>query len=54
MISALERLKAAAEVPGELPDSVAAFGIRAGASRFGRAFASHPPLEERIQALRRA
>jgi heat shock protein HtpX len=31
-----------------------AFGISAGPGRFGRLFMSHPPLEERIAALRAA
>ncbi|MCB1954464.1 MAG: protease HtpX [Rhodocyclaceae bacterium] len=49
MISALERLKAAQEAP--LPDRMAAFGI-AGGRGFGRLLMSHPPLDERIAALR--
>jgi heat shock protein HtpX len=54
MIAALERLRAAAGAPPALPDSLRAFGIRGG-GRAGwmRLFASHPPLEERIEALRR-
>jgi heat shock protein HtpX len=51
MISALQRLKSAYE-PSSLPESVKAFGISGGASRFGRLFMSHPPLDERIEALR--
>jgi heat shock protein HtpX len=31
---------------------MAAFGISGGKSRFGRLFMTHPPLEERIAALR--
>ncbi len=51
MIAALERLKSAHE-PSALPDSMKAFGISGGrASRF---FMSHPPLDERIAALRNA
>ncbi len=53
MIAALERLKAAHE-PSALPAQMAAFGIRPGASRFGRLFMSHPPLEERIAALQQS
>lgn len=54
MIAALERLGAAAE-PSRLPEEMAAFGIRDGVGRqFARLFMSHPPLEERIEALRRA
>ena len=51
MISALERLKAAQEPP--LPGQLAAFGIGGGeGSGLRRLFMSHPPLEERIAALR--
>jgi heat shock protein HtpX len=52
MIGALERLKAAHEQP-ELPDQLAAFGV-SGKTTGGLAglFRSHPPLDERIQALR--
>lgn len=52
MIAALERLKSAHE-PEEMPGELAAFGINS--SRLGglkRYFASHPPLEDRIAALR--
>ncbi len=52
MIAALERLKQAHEPP-QLPDQMAAFGIF-GMPKSGlkRLFMSHPPLEERIAALR--
>jgi len=52
MISALHRLKQAHEPP-EMPDQLAAFGIsgRVGAG-LKRLFMSHPPLDERIAALR--
>jgi heat shock protein HtpX len=51
MIAALERLKANRE--SQLPDQLAAFGISGGGRRdFMRLFTSHPPLEERIAALR--
>jgi heat shock protein HtpX len=50
MIAALERLKAGADEP--LPSQMAAFGISGGGSGFGRFFMSHPPLDERIAALR--
>jgi len=50
MIAALERLKASSE-PSNLPDQLAAFGI-SGSSGISRLFMSHPPLEERIAALR--
>ncbi len=52
MIAALERLKMNHE-QAALPTAVAAFGI-SGASAFSRLFMTHPPLEERIEALRRA
>lgn len=54
MIAALQRLQMAS---GEsaLPDQLAAFGISEGAAQgLKRMFLSHPPLEERIQALRDA
>ncbi len=51
MIAALERLKRAHEPA--LPDQLAAFGISGGmASGIKRLFMSHPPLDERIEALR--
>lgn len=52
MIAALERLKLNHE-EATLPKSVAAFGI-SGGSAFSKLFMTHPPLEERIEALRRA
>ena len=51
MISALERLRMAHE-PSHLPDQMAAFGIQSKAGGLARLFLSHPPLEERIEALR--
>ncbi len=52
MIAALQRLKAASGQP-HLPDQMAAFGISGGiGSGFRRLFMSHPPLDERIAALR--
>ena len=52
MIAALNRLKAMHE-PAQLPDQMAAFGI-SGAPGGGlkRLFMSHPPLDERIAALK--
>ena len=51
MIAALERLKAAQEP--SLPAQLAAFGIGGGpGTGLKRLFMSHPPLEERIAALR--
>ena len=51
MIRALERLKAQTE-PEPLPDQFAAFGISGKAGGLSRLFMTHPPLEERIAALR--
>jgi heat shock protein HtpX len=51
MVAALEGLQRAHESAG-LPDGMKAFGISGGASRFGRLFMTHPPLPERIAALR--
>lgn len=50
MISALEALKRAQGAP-LLPDEMRAFAINAG--RVQALFASHPPLEKRIEALAR-
>jgi heat shock protein HtpX len=55
MIAALERLKRSQEIPNTMPDTLVAFGITRGLSPgFRSLFASHPPLEARIEALRRA
>ena len=52
MIGALEALQRAHE-PAGLPAQLAAFGINGGRpSGLRRLFMSHPPLEERIAALR--
>jgi len=51
MIGALERLAAGHAAP--LPDQMAAFGISGGVGNgLKRLFMSHPPIEERIAALR--
>lgn len=51
MIAALERLKANHE--SNLPKQMQAFGINGGVTRgFAKLFMSHPPLEERIAALK--
>jgi len=50
MIAALERLKINHEQT-VLPNKIAAFGI-SGAKGMTRLFMTHPPLEERIEALR--
>lgn len=53
MIAALQRLSAMHPQP--LPDQMAAFGIAGGiGSGLKRLFMTHPPLEERIAALRAA
>lgn len=52
MVAALERLKQGHNAT--LPDQLAAFGISGHrASGFKRLFMTHPPLDERIAALRR-
>ncbi|WP_455223365.1 protease HtpX [Kaarinaea lacus] len=54
MIAALERLKASVNQP-HLPDQLAAFGINGGlGSGLKRLFMSHPPLDERIAALKQS
>ncbi|MGB7183946.1 MAG: protease HtpX [Burkholderiaceae bacterium] len=51
MIAALERLNALHPQP--LPDKMAAFGVTGGpATGFKRLFMTHPPLTERINALK--
>ncbi len=52
MIAALERLKANHEQTA-LPEKMAAFGI-SGGKGFAKMFMTHPPLDERIEALRSA
>lgn len=52
MVSALQRLQAHHE-PSRLPDQVAAFGIRPKKGGMADFFRSHPPLEDRIEALRK-
>ncbi|HUF21364.1 MAG TPA: protease HtpX [Burkholderiales bacterium] len=53
MIAALERLKQTYE-PSKLPDQIKAFGISGGMGRgFKRLFMTHPPLDERIAALKK-
>ena len=52
MIAALERLKTGVEQP-HLPQQMAAFGISGGIGQgISRLFMSHPPLDERIAALK--
>lgn len=54
MIAALQRLKKETQVPNQLPESMEAFGIASG-KREGlrKFFMSHPPLEQRIAALKK-
>ena len=52
MVAALQRLQSLHQ-PSRLPEQMAAFGINGGfADGFKKLFLSHPPLEERIAALR--
>jgi heat shock protein HtpX len=52
MIAALERLRRLHE-PSQLPSQMAAFGINGGLGEgLRKLFMTHPPLEERIEALR--
>jgi len=54
MIAALQALKRASGQP-HLPDQLAAFGINGGiGAGIKRLFMTHPPLDERIEALRQA
>lgn len=50
MIGALEVLKSSQGPP--MPPQMQAFGINTGSGGFSRLFMSHPPLDERIAALR--
>jgi heat shock protein HtpX len=55
MIGALLKLQAEtqAHIPGEMPDTLTAFGISSGWKKHtSQLFMSHPPLEKRIAALR--
>lgn len=53
MIGALRALKRA-DQPQGLPEQMAAFGINSGVAKgLKRLFLSHPPLDERIDALKR-
>ncbi len=53
MVAALERLRM--QRPGPLPEKMAAFGINGTIAKgLKRLFMTHPPLEERIAALRQA
>ena len=54
MIAALEKLKASVAQP--LPDQMSAFGINGKPSKHGLKllFMSHPPLDDRIEALKKS
>ncbi|MFO7847632.1 MAG: protease HtpX [Balneolaceae bacterium] len=52
MIGALQRLQKETQIPNQLPDSMQAFGITSGKKKgFKALFTTHPPLEDRIEAL---
>jgi heat shock protein HtpX len=51
MIAALQQLQRQQGTPA-LPDEMAAFAINAG--KVQKLFSSHPPLEDRIRALRQS
>jgi heat shock protein HtpX len=53
MVRALARL-GGMETPESMPQAFKSFGINGGGSGFAALFASHPPIEERIAALRNA
>ncbi len=56
MIAALQKLldETRAHVPNQMPDTLQAFGISGGwKEKASKLFMTHPPLEERIEALRR-
>lgn len=53
MISALQALKRPAD-PHGLPEQMQAFGVAGGPAKWGALFMSHPPLDDRIAALRNA
>ena len=53
MVAALERLRTEQGQPAEMPDEMVAFGISGGRpGGLRRLWMSHPPLEERIAALK--
>lgn len=55
MIGALERLKQGSNMASDLPETMAAFGINSGMREGLKAlFTTHPPLDDRIAALRAA
>ncbi|MDN6297442.1 MAG: protease HtpX [Halomonas sp.] len=56
MINALARLKTETQAPDQMPDTLRAMAITQGQTRslMEKLFASHPPLDERIRALKEA
>jgi heat shock protein HtpX len=55
MIGALEALQRVANAPSQMPEKMQAFGIRSGRPQgWQKLFMTHPPLEERIAALKQA
>jgi heat shock protein HtpX len=53
MVGALESLARASGRPVDMPDQMAAFGIRGGVPQgIKRLFMTHPPIEERIMRLK--
>ena len=54
MIGALQRLRVEQGMPVHRPDTLKAFGFNGGLKQgLAGLLMSHPPLEERIEALRR-
>ena len=54
MASALMRLKSESEQPSNMPDEMVAFGISGEMkNKLGGLFMSHPPLDDRINALKK-
>ena len=52
MIAALDRLRGDPDEAHALPETVSAMGIRPGRGGWLALFSSHPPIEDRITALR--
>lgn len=53
MVNALQRLKAESGMPDQMPENLQAFGINSGKrSGIQSLFMSHPPIDQRIAALK--